>query len=701
MILLFAPTLALAQTSLTLTGSCPGPMLLEVQGAPLSSVAVISADDPGGTQIPAGACAGRSLGITGNATNRRTLTTDASGYASFAAAAPAAACDLWLQAVDTTSCAMSSPTPMVAPVSAVTPSFTASTVRGIAPLGVFFDATGTTHTDGTVEPFHDLTYLWHYGDSDPYSGGPFATTGGPKNTFAGPLGAHVYDAPGTYEVTLTVRDGLGDTAQQTLQIIVDDPATLGTTWCFADVTGRGGDFAGCPLDSTGDGLCDLAMGNCVDTADVLSAVAGRVFPDTRLLFRRDDAFAMGNRLTLSTPGPLLIDDFGPGASKPVWTHTAAVRGVVYDNAADVRLVDVRIEAVGGGGNAIEHTDASGILTYRVDTDGFTLCGSTAFNAATFFSFHNLVVDQRCTNLGFSGHGGWSLRSDFESSAMIGIYLDDGIPAEGIVRTMHARKLLVAHNELHRAFSTKQMMSFRGCNGIAGGPSGICVADLPNEYLVVSDNVMETFEASVFQITPGGPHRDYLFERNFVTVDDTNPGTGIHNAFVTSAGERVSVRNNIVDLTDGSVQPGAEHLVRHDTGGPVWVYNNTLYSADADIVRLCRLPDDMNSACVNNLLYAPSAAGRTGLHSGSATDLANLLDVVDYTGNPFTGNDGAGTISVFPTPVEFALAPAGTVGMADPVDGGAAAGFPRWMGPDYFGQTRIDGAGVDVGAIERD
>ena len=46
----------------------------------------------------------------------------------------------------------------------ITSSIVPTRISGTAPLSVFFDATGTTHTDGTIEIFKDLNYHWSFGD---------------------------------------------------------------------------------------------------------------------------------------------------------------------------------------------------------------------------------------------------------------------------------------------------------------------------------------------------------------------------------------------------------------------------------------------------------------------------------------------------------------------------------------------------------
>ena len=82
-------------------------------------------------------------------------------------------------------------------------SFTASTVRGPAPLAVTFDPGASTDDVGIV------SYDWDFGD------------GTTQQTTSGTPVSKSYATPGSYPVTLTVADGAGHTARQSLSITVD------------------------------------------------------------------------------------------------------------------------------------------------------------------------------------------------------------------------------------------------------------------------------------------------------------------------------------------------------------------------------------------------------------------------------------------------------------------------------------------------
>lgn len=83
---------------------------------------------------------------------------------------------------------------------------TAEPTSGVIPLTVSFDGTGSSDPEGT-----DLTYAWDFGD------GNSADTDTTSN---------IYTVAGNYLVTLTVTDGFGNSATDTVTIFATDPANM-------------------------------------------------------------------------------------------------------------------------------------------------------------------------------------------------------------------------------------------------------------------------------------------------------------------------------------------------------------------------------------------------------------------------------------------------------------------------------------------
>ena len=88
-----------------------------------------------------------------------------------------------------------------------TASFTANPTNGVAPLQVYFDATRSSDSDGSI-----ASYKWNFGDGSSGSG---STTN------------HVYQNAGTYTAQLTVTDNGGASDKQSVQITVTQPAQKG------------------------------------------------------------------------------------------------------------------------------------------------------------------------------------------------------------------------------------------------------------------------------------------------------------------------------------------------------------------------------------------------------------------------------------------------------------------------------------------
>lgn len=95
---------------LSLTGSCPGPIAVDVVGAtPLGGVALVYGT-AGGYTIQSGPCAGTTLDI-GNPVLARVLPADASGALSFTSPPlSSGSCGLTVQAIDVATCSTSNPT---------------------------------------------------------------------------------------------------------------------------------------------------------------------------------------------------------------------------------------------------------------------------------------------------------------------------------------------------------------------------------------------------------------------------------------------------------------------------------------------------------------------------------------------------------------------------------------------------------------
>ena len=215
---------------------------------------------------------------------------------------------------------------------APTASFVATASQGVgsvtncvAPCAVHFDATATTDSSYS-RPFHSLLYIWDFGDPDSgnWSVGSVYEGGGTdsKNTDTGPIAAHVYDAPGTYTATLTVRNPNSETGTANTTITVVAPETYFAstdTWCVRDTSAV--DFTGCPLDTTPGGSCEVQSSHCITQSNALTAMstAGATSAKKWVLFQRGGSWTGRlSGLANAADSVGLISAFGSGA-KPIFS----------------------------------------------------------------------------------------------------------------------------------------------------------------------------------------------------------------------------------------------------------------------------------------------------------------------------------------------------------------------------------------------
>jgi titin len=595
-------------------------------------------------------------------------------------------------------------------------SVVAGRTSGVAPLSVFFDASGTTSGVVTSKPFHEIEYQWNFGDPGggnwfptpddgavvvllSRSGGvatavtsaahgfstgdririsgaapqdyntqavvtvvnattftyPVAVTavtpasgtikavgvnnGISRNTAAGPLVAHVFETPGTYNVTLTANDGTNPPLPCSVQITVTDPNTVfaGANTVCVSATGT---FAGCPSGAT-----QITSG-AFDTQ--INAHTG---PGTRLLFNRGDVFTCTGGINKGGAGPVTIGAYGSGALPVINAafDTFACFAINSTTASDWRMMDLQFNANGHvntvclGANSA--SNKSQITLLRVTCNG--TAGTHDFQQGILFDGsigakpdQVAIVDSTFNNI--AGEATFIIAQRYFEA---GNYFNGGCCSPtggGIInqsRHLGIQKGVISYNTF--------------ANLAASGPSfgaaltvrtnGLGASDLtPGDSTIISYNYIDLgnnfFNISVFQSVPADNQmKDIIVERNFIKNTSPNGGQGVDVEGV----DRATVRNNIVLLGGGNGPFGVQlkdggNASSHATNNVV--YNNSIYSSTSFSATSCvfLFTSGVISAVIkNNACFMPNSSGAVLLtdHGTTTTSLNNSSDTQVRTTAP--------------------------------------------------------------------
>ena len=575
-----------------------------------------------------------------------------------------------------------------------------SRLSGVAPLSIFFDASGTTATS-TSRPYHDLEYRWNFGDSagSPVSGttwkyGARANVSS-RNVALGPQTAHVFETPGTYAVGLTVTDGTNTVSNDCVRIVVQDPEVVfanTNTVCFSTA----GNFANCP---SGAGR--------VQTTNFGLAVNTYIGTNKRMLFRRGETFDSAQTANISSDGPGMIGSFGvPTDPKPVVRRASSTQysgvvkvGTSATSLGDWRIVDLDIDGqgviqegnagviAGGRFNQLLILRADIRRTYRgvlgnhevlavgqPDFDGWTIADSTMTGIPNCNSPAVYICD-------------WRIYITGRRISIQGNSLDnEDTGGSHVLRSPHMTNSVISNNLLARAGSFQHALKLHSW-AWTGGYGGNSTPGTYSEKVLISDNkIVGGTNGWTVVVTPQDDTkderiRDVLIERNWLTAG-SNTQVGIY-----SSASSTTIRNNIIDAGVASSGNTGVLLAPRGVEPPpnlVNVFNNTFLSQSTiRDLRAVELGVATNIVIKNNLAYAPSSPnGSTmvfGTGSGGLVQSNNSTSVQIKTISPSWNS---------PTPVvpsDFKLA-TGSYAI------GAGTSVPVFS--DFFLQPRLSN---DLGA----
>ncbi len=557
------------------------------------------------------------------------------------------------------------------------PDLVASRLTGVAPLAVHFDATGTTSTR-TDYPFHELDYSWHFGD---VAEGTWQYSGLGRNVDQGPLAGHVYEQPGVYTVTLTVRDGEG-LARRQVTVEVEDPDVV-----FAGeatiVFSTDGDFTGAPA-----GAVQVVTG---DLGVVMSyAQAGK-----RLLLHRGQTWTNSAGRTVNNMGPGLVGAFGEGA-KPVVVSSTGVFSVSgrVPSMGDWRFMDLDLRGTAGSKAFSFGGAADRITLLRVEMRDFGTAVSAPESILNYWNAngypgHTLydglaVVDSLIDhNQGGGGNNGMYLAG--QRTLILGTSISDCDEVEHTLRTPWQEKFVLNHSRLAGAASAKHQLKLHAPEWEGGGLGH----QRYSEQIVLRGNRFEG-ALNAWSITLGpsssGPDqrvRDVLVESNHFI---SGPATQVDLLMWV---QDATVRNNVFDTGPGhsAIYVGP----RGDEPPPVRVrvLHNTVYSAGSGrIVSIAATSSD--TVVQNNLLV-----GAGSVYSGGGINLlashnlvladAGLAGMPPASSRDFALQAGSGAIdagTAVPVWTDF-------TGQPRPVDAPDLGAF-EWSPAGLDGDANRDG-----------
>ena len=542
------------------------------------------------------------------------------------------------------------------------------------------------HPTGLVlTPFMISTTV---GLSEPQMQGHGALPAFPRTSTMGPITGFVYETPGTYTATLTVRAPNGLEATETVEITVQDPDVVfaGTdTICISNT----GDFSGAPAGAL-----------LITETDLDAALTGRFETGKRILLNRGETWSISGELPrIGQFGPGILGTYGEGA-RPIIENSASSNTLTTwwasgaTGANDWRIMDLHFvstivstpstrpaTAIQLAGNPREilvlrmKVEYHAIGTHfgsggtRQDENGNTVRGRPDSCHVVECEFSGLRNSNSAGD-----RGGYGILGTVTNSFLMGNRVWDHTNGEHCVRVTQGVDSVLAHNDLRDPWSIKHALTIRAPHF----PDEQRVT----EYLVVRDNQIfggdATWTVTVHATNAFTDERisNVLLENNFISAD-----TG-GSIVVTLTGENVAFRNNIIGNWNSS---GSAIVVEERGLGPqprdIRIYNNTIHAEGNRPDILSTRAGVVDVDFYNNLVISDRSYTMIDQNSGSTViSESNNLGIPTsemVNSNPVVFEDYA--------PVLESAA----------VDGGIT--LIQYF--DFLGNPRTLGLATDIGAIE--
>ena len=597
---------------------------------------------------------------------------------------------------------------------------------GVAPLAVFFDASGTTDTGVTTRPFHDLEYTWSFGDPNSgtwaYGAQPGVSS---KNSATGPVAAHVFEpvfnvgeTSRTYTVTMQAFDGTNmNTTTTTITVTNPDVVFAGdNTICVAQLTTPVAGVGGCPVGAL-----------TVMQADFPAIISTYATTGKRVLLKRGDTFISSAPVQIAQNGPMTIGAYGSGA-KPYIYKNNQVQLLGFNNGnatiSDIRVMDLSFDGANntGANNGIgqfnNQSGAANILLLRNYFTGFQVSigfGGEGVNAANNqYGWTNKNVNIFI----IENETGYTSNTDYGSYiasinvAMMGNKIDNGGYANNpngshVTRWTYINKGVIAHNDLFSAGADRHCIYVVGPTWTGGVPdptfangtqySSAFNGDGITKNIVIADNYLKNVSTdhTGWQIilTPTAGHdmriQDAILERNLHEFSDQTQVAQVIRANYVTSRNNIAISNAANSWMTFVLIPTPELEPSHQY---IWLYNNTMYrsTAGADSgFKFILIQDSAasNISMINNLISAPNST--------------NSLEYKNDVGaSPFTHTNNSSNAQINSTSPTFTNTSPVVASDFKPTCTGStypcAKGIPVPVWSDFFRST--EPSPRDLGAV---
>ncbi|MCP4132876.1 MAG: PKD domain-containing protein [bacterium] len=505
-----------------------------------------------------------------------------------------------------------------------------SRTLGVAPLSVHFN------TELASGDFHNLDYTWDFGDP---GSGNWGTTGKSKNTAKGAVAAHIFESPGTYTGSLTVRDGTTTVGVGSFTIEVEDPNTVysGTNTICVN-TACDSDFTGAPGGA-----------RTIRTND-LSSITSYAAAGSRILFKRGSSWTVSSDLSWPhNAGPVTMGAYGTGTNPdalgnydnaPLITVTGGSRFCDINNKQNWRIVDLHfVDSTRTGTVVSGASNMQRFLFQRLKIEGFkTALGWWHYNEGDLLAIDQMVV----SDCNLKNSEGGLFYGCAERIALLGSIFQNSMTSY-VVSVGQAYHGIICHNIMSgSSLNTYGGQAFRlvGSGELGIPENGTGYLEKGTEFVVISNNVLGS--SGFWPVTIGSEGSEdsrisnVIFQGNRILADYGSQNTEPVRLGLYLWARYTTIRNNIINGTGG-----ANHftgIIVEERGGKQpqgnRIYNNTIYRQDEPGVTDQQVAIQIGSTAtgtvvMNNLARFPEI-DKNKIISNSSADLAESNNLLTNT-----------------------------------------------------------------------